>query len=218
LRRGARADVAGMRRCAAILMALPLLAGCGSQQSHLGEYGTQIATTPPTGDAEYLAGMTLDASDLGGSWRPDDANTHQVTADEAMQHAPGRIQIVDLQSYWAGFQTRSIRGKLSLVSTVSLYRDPGAAATVAAERMLRPAGATPVRLHVGSPGESFVIWRGGSGAHQYYTATWAHSIVLVTTVLSGSGASPSRLVALAREQDRKVTERLAAALAASTSH
>jgi hypothetical protein len=207
-----------MRRRAAILILLPLLAACGnSQPSHSGEYGTEMASTPDVSHDDLMAGMTLDVTDLGGAWTADDAGTHPVSVDEAMQHQSLTVQDRDLRSYWNGYQTRSTSGGTSLVSTVWIYRNSEDSFMIAAEleNLYRHLGGKPASH---APGNFFVLTRRGSGSKRSVTATWAHDNVVSTAVLAGSGATVSRLTTLARRQDRKVAENLDAALAASAAH
>jgi hypothetical protein len=207
-----------MRRRIALLVFLPLLVACGSgQPSHLGEYGTQMASTPDVSNDDLMAGMTLGVSDLDGAWAQDEADTHEVTLHQAIQHQSQDVVDRDLRFYWLGYQTRSTSGGTSVLSTVWVYRDAYTPALVALALEAHSTGSR-VKAQKGAPGDFFVVPRQGSGSGRGYTATWARDYVVSTTVLTGPGATVPRLMTLARMQDRKVTGNLAAALAAASSH
>jgi hypothetical protein len=209
-------------RLAVLALIAVAAAGCGnSQPSHLGEYGTQEASTPDSGAGAAMAAMTLDPSDLGGAWQVDPAHTYEIPIQQKVAHEPPALRDIDLRGYWDGYQSRSTSGRTSLVSTVALYRAASAPIGFGVYDMVSFSKKRATFIHLkpagGTPGDSFAMWRTGSGAKVAFAAIWTHDNVIATAMMSGPGATASRLMTFAQRQDRKVGAELFAAMVGAPS-
>ncbi len=179
--------------------AAALLAGGGAGSG-------KAAATPPD-----PAALVLHASDLGPGYLRQASATRPITLAHELRHESAAARAADRRAYVAGYSAGFARpARIGIVSEAMLYRDAAAARIViddptATARITRRLHAQAVTAPPGAPGAPRLVLAGTLAGLPAYAYGWQRGAALELVAVFGRHATLSRLVALARTQDARLT-------------
>lgn len=202
--RAAGADGERVKRLVPVALALAALAAaCGS-----GAAGTAANTAPELPDP---AALVLHASDLGPGYVRQASATRPITLAHELLHESAAARAADRRAYVAGYSAGFARpARVGIVSQVMTYRDPGAARIVigdaqAVAHITRQLHAHPVAVPPGAPGTPRLMLAGTLEGLPAYAYGWQRGAALELIAVFGRHVTLSRVIALARVQDARLT-------------
>ena len=188
---------------ALLALAAALATGCGSA-------GTRPAAeaAPPLPSPKLLV---LHASDLGPGYVPQVSATKPITLAHELLHESAAARAADRRAYLAGYSAGFARpAHVGIVSEAMTYRDAAAARIVigdarATARITRRLHAHTIAVPPGAPGTPRLMLEGTLGGLPAYAYGWQRGAALELIAVFGRHVTLSRLVALARTQDARLT-------------
>jgi hypothetical protein len=187
---------------ALLALAAALAAGCGSA-------GTKPAAEAPPLPSPHL--LVLHASDLGPGYLPQASATKPITLAHELLHESAAARAADRRAYLAGYSAGFARpAQVGIVSEAMTYRDAAAARIVigdarATARITRRLHAHTIAVPPGAPGTPRLMLEGTLGGLPAYAYGWQRGAALELIAVFGRHVTLSRLVALARTQDARLT-------------
>ena len=179
-----------------------LAAGCGSA-------GTKpVAEAPPLPSPKLLV---LHASDLGPGYLPQASATKPITLAHELLHESAAARAADRRAYLAGYSAGFARpARIGIVSEAMTYRDAAAARIVigdaqATAHITRQLHAHAIPVPPGAPGTPRLMLEGSLEGLPAYAYGWQRGAALELIAVFGRRVTLSRLVALARTQDARLT-------------
>ena len=179
-----------------------LAAGCGSA-------GTKPAAEAPPLPSPKL--LVLHASDLGPGYLPQASATKPITLAHELLHESAAARAADRRAYLAGYSAGFARpARIGIVSEAMTYRDAAAARIVigdaqATAHITRQLHAHTIAVPPGAPGTPRLMLEGTLGGLPAYAYGWQRGAALELIAVFGRHVTLSRLVALARTQDARLT-------------
>jgi hypothetical protein len=203
--RATETDGEPVKRLAPVaLLALAALAGaCGS-----GGAGPAADPAPELPDP---AALVLHASDLGPGYVRQASATKPITLAHELLHESAAARAADRRAYLAGYSAGFARpAQVGIVSQVMTYRDAGAARIVigdaqAVAHVTRQLHAHPVAVPPGAPGTPRLMLAGSLAGLPAYAYGWQRGAALELIAVFGRHVTMSRVIALARVQDARLT-------------
>jgi len=188
---------------ALLALAAALATGCGSA-------GTRPAAeaAPPLPSPKLLV---LHASDLGPGYVPQVSATKPITLAHELLHESAAARAADRRAYLAGYSAGFARpARVGIVSEAMTYRDAAAARTVigdaqATAHITRQLHAHTIPVPPGAPGTPRLVLEGTLEGLPAYAYGWQRGGALELIAVFGRHVTLSRLVALARTQDARLT-------------
>jgi hypothetical protein len=204
----AEADGERMQRFApiALLALATLVAGCGGGSA-------KPAANPP--DMPDPAALVLHASDLGPGYVSQVSATKPITLAHELLHESAAARAADRRAYVAGYSAGFARpGRIGIVSQVMTYRDAGAARIVigdaqAVDHLTRQLHGHAVATPPGAPGTPRLMLAGTLEGLPAYAYGWQRGAALELIAVFGRHVTLSRVIALARVQDARLTAAIA---------
>jgi hypothetical protein len=200
------ADGERVKRIAPIALfalAAALLAGCGAGS------GTPAAKPAPA--LRDPAALVLHASDLGPGYLPQASATKPITLAHELLHESAAARAADRRAYLAGYSAGFAQpARIGIVSEAMIYRNPEAARIVIDDPMgtahiTRQLHAHAVTAPPGAPGTPRLVLAGTLEGMPAYAYGWQRGAALELVAVFGRHVTLSRLVALARTQDARLT-------------
>ncbi len=192
---------------ALLALALALAAACGS-----GAAGPAANAAPELPDP---ASLVLHASDLGPGYVRQASATTPITLAHELLHESASARAADRRAYVAGYSAGFARpAQVGIVSQVMTYRDAGAARTVigdaqAVAHLTRQLHAHVVAVPPGAPGTPRLMLAGTVEGLPAYAYGWQRGAALELIAVFGRHVTLSRVLALARAQDARLTNAVA---------
>jgi hypothetical protein len=186
----------------AVLALAALLAACGGGRK-------PAATAAP--DLPDPAALVLHASDLGPGYVRQAAATKPITLAHELLHESAAARAADRSAYVAGYSAGFARpAQIGIVSQVMTYRDAGAARIVigdpqAVAHITRQLHAHAVAVPPGAPGTPRLMLAGTLEGLPAYAYGWQRGAALELIAVFGRHVTLSRVLALARVQDARLT-------------
>jgi hypothetical protein len=198
----AEADGERMRRLApvALLALAGLAAGCG--------------TATPAAQAPNLpepAALVLHASDLGPGYVRQAGATRPITLARELLHESAAARAADRRAYVAGYSAGFARpARVGIVSQAMTYRDAGAARIAIGDRraiaqLTRQQHTHAIAAPPGAPGTPRLVLAGTLDSLPAYAYGWQRGAALELIAVFGRHVTLSRVGALARLQDARLT-------------
>ena len=203
------ADGERVKRTAPIglLVLAAVLAGCGG--------GGAKPTAKAAPDLPDPATLVLHASDLGPGYVRQASATKPITLAHELLHESAAARSADRRAYVAGYSAGFARpAQVGIVSQVMTYRDAGAARIVigdaqAVAHIRRQLHAHAVAVPPGAPGTPRLTLAGTLEGLPAYAYGWQRGAALELLAVFGRHVTLSRVVALARVQDARLTRAIA---------
>ncbi len=197
-----------MKRTAAIaLLALAaFLAGCGGGANPAAKAAPELPD-PAT--------LVLHASDLGPGYVRQAGATKPITLAHELLHESAAARAADRRAYVAGYSAGFVRpAQIGIVSQVMTYRHAGAARIVigdaqAVAYITRQLHAHAVAVPPGAPGTPRLMLAGTLEGLPAYAYAWQRGAALELLAVFGRRVTLSRVVALARAQDARLSRAIA---------
>ena len=195
----------GRRSPIAALLALAaaLAAGCGG-----GTTKPAATAAPPLPSPKLLV---LQASDLGPGYVRQAGATKPITLAHELLHESAAARAADRRAYLAGYSAGFARpAQVGIVSEAMTYRDAAAAQVVigdarATAHITRQLHAHTIAVPPGAPGTPRLMLEGTLEGLPAYAYGWQRGAALELVAVFGRHVTLSRLVALARTQDARLT-------------
>ncbi len=198
------------------LLALPLLAGCGSAAA-----GVQAGSSTPPATTQQAptpdpADLVLMPKDTGPSYLVIAKQTKPVPLAVELKHEGPAAIAADRRSYLGGYRSELAQANVSvIVSTASVYRNAADATIAGADPPSLQKFLQQIRGHVtavpaNAPGTHRIALVGSiplkhGGSFPVAVLRWQHGRVLELTALFAADVSPAKVAALAKIQDAKVS-------------
>jgi len=188
---------------ALLALAAALAAGCG------GAGAKPAAAAPPPLPSPKL--LVLHASDLGPGYLPQAGATKPITLAHELLHESAAARAADRRAYLAGYSAGFARpAQVGIVSEAMTYRDATAARIVigdaeATAHITRQLHAHTIAVPPGAPGTPRLMLEGTLAGLPAYAYGWQRGGALELIAVFGRQVTLSRLVALARTQDARLT-------------
>jgi hypothetical protein len=185
---------------AVLALAAALAAGCGSARP--------AARSAPLPSPKSLV---LHASDLGPGYIPQAGATRPITLAHELLHESAAARAADRRAYVAGYSAGFARpAQVGIVSEAMTYRDAAAARivigdAVATAHIRRQLHAHTIAVPPGAPGTPRLMLEGTFEGLPAYAYGWQRGAALELIAVFGRHVTLSRLVALARTQDARLT-------------
>lgn len=187
---------------ALLAVAAAFAAGCGSAGPK------PAAEAPPLPSPKLLV---LHASDLGPGYLPQAGATKPITLAHELLHESAAARAADRRAYLAGYSAGFARpAQVGIVSEAMTYRDAAAARIVigdaqATAHITRRLHAHTIAVPPGAPGTPRLMLEGTLEGLPAYAYGWQRGAALELIAVFGRHVTLSRLVALARTQDARLT-------------
>ena len=187
---------------ALLALAALLAAGCG------GAARKPAAEVPPLPSPQLLV---LHAADLGPGYLPQPGATKPITLAHELLHESAAARAADRRAYLAGYSAGFARpAQVGIVSEAMTYRDAAAARIVigdaqATAHITRQLHAHTIAVPPGAPGTPRLMLEGTLEGLPAYAYGWQRGAALELIAVFGRHVTLSRLVALARTQDARLT-------------
>lgn len=200
-------------RVLALILCLPLLAGCGTHDASGGGTAVRPASLPDAGSAELQPrDAVLHEGDVGPGWVAVAAETRDVPVGEAVQNDPWRLARLERGSFQSGYQ--ALYGNADgqhVLSTAATYATAADANTVALGRARAVARQLPNVVRLTNPADApaapFWLWRSreirDGFAVPVYTAQWVRGRLVMSVSVYGAGVTGTSAMRFARLQDGK---------------
>jgi hypothetical protein len=188
---------------ALLALAAALAAGCGAAGSK-----PAAEPGPPLPSPKLLV---LHASDLGPGYLPQAGATKPITLAHELLHESAAARAADRRAYLAGYSAGFARpAQVGIVSEAMTYRDAAAARIVigdaqATAHITRQLHAHTIAVPPGAPGTPRIMLEGTLEGLPAYAYGWQRGAALELIAVFGRHVTLSRLVALARTQDARLT-------------
>ena len=188
---------------ALLALAAALAAGCG------GAGAKPAAAAPPPLPSPKL--LVLHASDLGPGYLPQAGATKPITLAHELLHESAAARAADRRAYLAGYSAGFARpAQVGIVSEAMTYRDATDARIVigdaeATAHITRQLHAHTIAVPPGAPGTPRLMLEGTLAGLPAYAYGWQRGGALELIAVFGRQVTLSRLVALARTQDARLT-------------
>lgn len=188
---------------ALLALAAALAAGCGSGSTK------PAGEAPPALPSPKL--LVLHASDLGPGYLPQAGATKPITLAHELLHESAAARAADRRAYLAGYSAGFARpAQVGIVSEAMTYRDAAAARIVigdaqATAHIARQLHAHTIAVPPGAPGTPRLMLEGTLEGLPAYAYGWQRGAALELIAVFGRHVTLSRLVALARTQDARLT-------------
>lgn len=156
--------------------------------------------------------LVLHASDLGPAYVPQATATKPITLAHELLHESAAARAADRRAYVAGYAAGFARpAQVGIVSEAMTYREPAAAGIVIADaqataHITRQLHAHAITVPPGAPGTPRLMLEGTLEGLPAYAYGWQRGAALELIAVFGRHVTLSRLVALARTQDARLTE------------
>jgi hypothetical protein len=186
----------------ALLALAALAAGCGG------------ARTPAVNHAPALpdpAALVLQPSDLGPGYVRQAGATRPITLAHELLHESAAARAADRAAYVAGYSAGFARpAHVGIVSQVMTYRNAAAARIVIGDReavahITRQLHAHAIAVPPGAPGTPRLMLAGTLAGLPAYAYGWQRGAALELIAVFGRHVTLSRVLALARVQDARLT-------------
>jgi hypothetical protein len=191
----------------ALLALAALVAGCGS--------GTATPAAKAAPDLPDPAALVLHGSDLGPGYVGQASATKPITLAHELLHESAAARAADRRAYVAGYSAGFARpAHVGIVSQVMTYRNAGAARVVigddqAVAHLTRKLHAHAVAVPPGAPGTPRLMLAGTLEGLPAYAYGWQRGAALELIAVFGRHVTVSRVIALARAQDARLTTAIA---------
>ena len=188
---------------ALLVLAAALAAGCGSGSSR-----PAATAAPPLPNPKLLV---LQASDLGPGYVVQAGATKPITLAHELLYESAVARAADRRAYLAGYSAGFARpAQVGIVSEAMTYRDAAAAQIVVGDRLAtahitRQLHAHTIAVPPGAPGTPRLMLEGTLEGLPAYAYGWQRGAALELVAVFGRHVTLSRLVALARTQDARLT-------------
>jgi len=201
-------------RVLALILCLPLLAGCGTHDASGGGSTVRPATFSEAGlDELQPQDAVLQPRDVGHGWVAVEAETREVPVREAVQHDPWRLQRLERGSFQSGYQ--ALYGNADgqhLLSTATTYATAADANTVALGRARAVARQLPDVVRLTNPADApaapFWLWRSREIRNGFtvpvYTAQWVRGRLVMSVSVFGPAVTATSAMRFAGLQDDKI--------------
>ena len=188
---------------ALLALAGVLAASCGAATTR------PAATTAPPLPSPKL--LVLHASDLGPGFATQAGATRPITLAHELLHESAAARAADRRAYIAGYSAGFARpAQVGIVSEAMTYREPAAAEIVigdtqATAHITRQLHAHTIAVPPGAPGTPRLMLEGTLAGLPAYAYGWQRGGALELVAVFGRHVTLSRVVALARTQDARLT-------------
>jgi hypothetical protein len=188
---------------ALLALAAAFAAGCGA-----GSAKPAANAAPPMPSPRLLV---LHASDLGPGYLPQAGATKPITLAHELLHESAAARAADRRAYLAGYSAGFARpAQVGIVSEAMTYRNAAAARIVigdaqATAHITRQLHAHTIAVPPGAPGTPRFMLQGTLEGLPAYAYGWQRGTALELIAVFGRHVTLSRLVALARTQDARLT-------------